>query len=97
MACCSATHHNDDMSASVQAATTLSTDNVMMSSLRAFASDVPGASVSPPANAGGGAPAASLGSSVGIAYLNGTEVAADVAVDTQVQQLPFAHAPTQTL
>ena len=97
MACRSTTHHNDDLSASAQAATTLPTDNVMMSSSRAFASDVPGALVSPPANAGGGAPAVILGSSVGVAYLNGTVVAADVAVDTQVQQLPFAHAPTQTL
>ena len=58
----------------------------MMASSRAFASDAAGASASPPVNAGGGAPAVSLGSSVGVAYENGTEVAADVAVDTQVQQ-----------
>ena len=58
----------------------------MMASSRAFASDAAGASASPPANAGGSAPAVNLGSSVGVAYENGTEVAADVAVDTQVQQ-----------
>ena len=71
---------------SAQAAATLSTDNVMMASSRAFASDAAGASASPPSNAGGSAPAVSLGSSVGVAYENGTEVAADVVVDTQVQQ-----------
>ena len=57
-----------------------------MASSRAFASDVAGASSSPPANAGGSAPSVSLGSSVAVAYENGTEVVADVAVDTQVQQ-----------
>ena len=69
-----------------QAAATLSTENVMMASSRAFASDAVGASASPPANAGGSAPSVSLGSSVGVAYENGTEVAADIVVDTQVQQ-----------
>ena len=57
-----------------------------MASSRAFARDVAGASSSPPANAGGSAPSVSLGSSVAITYENGTEVVADVAVDTQVQQ-----------
>ena len=64
----------------------------MMASSRAFASDAAGASASPPANAGGSAPAVSLGSSVGVAYINGTEVASDVAVDTQVQQ--WGYVPT---
>ena len=58
----------------------------MMASSRAFASDAGGESASPPANAGGSAPAINLGSSVGVAYENGTEVTADVAVDTQIQQ-----------
>ena len=58
----------------------------MMASSRAFASDAAGASASPPTNAGGSAPAVSLGSSIALAFENGTAVAADVAVDTQVQQ-----------
>ena len=79
----STTKYND---ISTQAAATLSTDNVMMASSHAFASDAAGASASPPKNAGGSAPSVSLGSSVAVAYENGTEVAVDVAVDTRVQQ-----------
>jgi len=69
-----------------ESAATIATDNVMMASSRMFSSDAAGASSSPPANAGGSSPAISLGSSVGIAYENGTEVASDAAVDTQIQQ-----------
>ena len=79
----STTKYND---ISAQAAATLSTVNVMMASSRAFASDAAGASASPPKNAGGSAPSVNLGSSVAVAYENGTEVAVDVAVDMRVQQ-----------
>ena len=53
---------------------------------------------SPPVNAGG-APAVSLGSSVAIAYENGTEVGADVAVDTRSSGTasPFAASASDEL
>ena len=68
-----------------EAAATVATHNVMMASGRAFAgSDADPAS--PPANGGGSAPRVSLGATAAVAYLNGTEVGADVNVDTQLQQ-----------
>ena len=69
-----------------EAAATIATANVMMASSRAFASDAATSSSSPPPNAGGAAPAVSLGASVAVAYEDGTEVASDTPVDTQVQQ-----------
>ena len=72
-------------SVSGEAAATIATDNAMMASGRAFAgSDADPAS--PPANAGGSAPAVSLGATAAVTYENGTEVAADVNIDTQLQQ-----------
>lgn len=68
-----------------EAAATIATDNVMMASGRKFAgSDADPAS--PPANGGGSSPAVSLGATAAVTYENGTEVGADVNVDTQLQQ-----------
>ena len=68
-----------------EAAATIATANVMMASGRAVAgSDAEPAS--PPANAGGSAPAVSLGATAAVTYENGTEVGADVNIDTQLQQ-----------
>ena len=63
-------------------------DSVSLSwrALRRTAADASGSSSSPPANGGGSAPALSLGSSVGATYENGTDVADDAAIDTQLQQ-----------
>ena len=68
-------------SVSGECAATIATDNAMMASGRAFAgSDADPAS--PPASAGGSAPAVSLGATVAVAYENSTEVAADVNIGT---------------
>lgn len=69
-----------------ESASTIETNNVMMASNRATASAAASSSASPPANAGGAAPAVNLGSTVSIAYENGTEVASDAIIDTQLQQ-----------
>ena len=68
-----------------ESATMLSTENVMMASSRAFASNEADELAPPPANAGGSAPVVSLGA-VSVAFENGTAAPSDLTVDTLVQQ-----------